>query len=162
MHEELLQISEELVVKGYQYGQTLTLAESCTGGMISSYLTAIPGSSRFFDSCFVTYSNISKIKLLDVSPVSLSKYGAVSEEVVIEMLDGLFKRSKANLALSISGIAGPGNSDSNKREGSVWIALAKRDQPKITKQFNYGPIGRDLVRKKSTLDSIQQLISLIY
>ena len=89
-------------------------AESCTGGMLSSAITAIPGSSAIFECGFVTYSNISKMKLLNVNQITLNSFGAVSEEVAAEMAIGALQNSKANIAISITGIAGPGGSNTKQ------------------------------------------------
>lgn len=101
--------------------QHISAAESCTGGLVSKYLTDIQGSSEFFESSVISYSNASKISLLSVNPQTLSDYGAVSEQVVKEMAHGLLKISSANVALSISGIMGPNSDYTNKKIGSLWI-----------------------------------------
>ena len=127
----------------------LTTAESCTGGMISSQLTAIPGSSNFFDRGFVTYSNEAKIKMLDVRQNSLNLFGAVSEEIAIEMAVGSLKNSLANLSLSVTGIAGPGGSE-HKEEGTVCFGLALQDGTTRSYTKHFGSLGRDNVRKMAT------------
>ena len=110
--------------------QLISTAESCTGGLISKYLTDIPGASIFFESSVVTYSNNSKISLLNVSPETLSAYGAVSEEVVKEMCQGLLKISAATIAISISGIMGPDSDNTSKRIGSVWFCIMSKSKTK--------------------------------
>ena len=131
-------------------------AESCTGGMLSSTITEIPGSSAIFDCGFITYSNIAKMKLLNVNETSLDYYGAVSEEVAREMAIGALNNSKANLAISITGIAGPGGSIT-KPEGMVCFSIAIKDKIKLTETKNWGPLGRDRVRKTATLHGLQLL-----
>ena len=131
-------------------------AESCTGGMLSSTITEIPGSSVIFDCGFVTYSNAAKIKLLSVSENSLNYYGAVSEEVAGEMAVGALDNSKANLAISITGIAGPGGSIT-KPEGMVCFSIAMENEIKLTETKNWGPLGRDRVRQTATLHGLQLL-----
>ena len=131
-------------------------AESCTGGMLSSTITEIPGSSVIFDCGFVTYSNAAKIKLLSVSENSLNYYGAVSEEVAGEMAVGALDNSKANLAISITGIAGPGGSIT-KPEGMVCFSIAIENKIKLTETKNWGPLGRDNVRQTATLHGLQLL-----
>ncbi len=101
----------------------ISCAESCTGGLISKYLTDLAGSSRFFDSSIVVYSNNSKISLLNVNKETLSRYGAVSEAVVKEMSAGLLKIVKSSLVISVSGIMGPSQDDTDKDVGSVWICI---------------------------------------
>ena len=131
-------------------------AESCTGGMVSSTITEIPGSSAIFDCGFVTYSNTAKIKLLSVNENSLNYYGAVSEEVAGEMALGALNNSKANLAISITGIAGPGGSIT-KPEGMVCFSIAIQNKIKLTETKNWGPLGRDKVRQSATLHGLQLL-----
>jgi len=105
-----------------------TFAESCTGGLISSLLTNISGSSNVFEAGFVTYSNHMKTKMLDVKPATLEKFGAVSKQVVIEMAQGALKKSNADLVIAVSGIAGPNGGTTEKPVGSVWIAWGSNKQ----------------------------------
>ena len=131
-------------------------AESCTGGMLSSAITEIPGSSAIFECAFVTYSNISKMKLLSVNENTLNFYGAVSEEVAGEMAIGALNNSQASLAISITGIAGPGGSIT-KPEGMVCFSIAIKNEIKLTKTKNWGALGRDRVRQTATLHGLQLL-----
>lgn len=103
-------------------GKTLACAESCTGGLISAMLTEIPGSSRAFTAGFITYSNAMKIVMLDVSEQTLEQHGAVSEQTVRAMVIGALKRSGADIAVAVSGIAGPDGGSADKPVGTVWIA----------------------------------------
>ena len=135
-------------------------AESCTGGMLSSAITGIPGSSTIFECGFVTYSNISKMKLLNVNQMTLESFGAVSEEVAAEMAIGALKNSKANIAISITGIAGPGGSNT-KPEGMVCFSVAFEKDIKLTKTKQFGPLGRDIVREKATLHGLNLLKSTL-
>ena len=131
-------------------------AESCTGGMLSSTITEIPGSSAIFDCGFVTYSNISKMTLLSVNENTLHHHGAVSEEVAGEMAIGAINNSQANLAISITGIAGPGGS-TTKPEGMVCFSIAINNEIKLTETKNWGPLGRDRIRQTATLHGLQLL-----
>ena len=108
----------------------LSTAESCTGGLIAKYLTDLPGSSEFFDSSLITYSNISKTLLLDVKHESIQTYGAVSKEVVIEMSCGLLSKNTANLGIAVSGIMGPESDDTHKKVGSVWSCYKYKEHIK--------------------------------
>lgn len=108
-------------------GQTLGIAESCTGGLIAHRLTNIAGSSAYFLGGIVAYSNASKIKLLDVSPRTLEEHGAVSAQVVLEMARGARQALGVEIALSVSGIAGPGGGSAEKPVGTAWIGLATPD-----------------------------------
>ena len=104
----------------------ISIAESCTGGLISSSITSIAGSSKVFKIGLITYSNESKIRLLKVSKKKIFKYGAVSKEVCLDMLKNVAKIGKTNLALSISGIAGPGGGSIKKPVGLVFIGIKKK------------------------------------
>jgi nicotinamide-nucleotide amidase len=123
----------------------IACAESCTGGMVAAALTDLPGSSAIFDRGFVTYTNAAKIDLLGVSPDTLTAHGAVSEQVALEMARGALARSGAQIAVSITGIAGPGGSE-HKPEGRVCFGLATTSG--ITTQTQeFGALGRDKVRR---------------
>ena len=139
----------------------LSIAESCTGGLISSVITSVPGSSDIFDCSFITYSNRSKKKFLNVSENNLNLFGAVSKEVVIDMINGLKKSTDSDVLLAISGVAGPGGGTINKPEGLVWISYALKNNIVNTSKLEFGPIGRDLVREKSTIQSLKFLLSLL-
>jgi|TARA_R110000751_G_scaffold68362_3_gene139259 nicotinamide-nucleotide amidase len=122
----------------------IACAESCTGGMVAAALTELPGSSAIFDRGFVTYTNVAKIDLLGVSAATLDVHGAVSEQVALEMARGALARSAAQIAVSITGIAGPGGSE-HKPEGRVCFGLATPSG--ITTQTQeFGALGRDKVR----------------
>ena len=105
---------------------TLAAAESCTGGLIAAACTALPGSSHWFERGFVTYSNDAKVELLGVAQELLQAHGAVSEEVARAMAQGALVRSRANLALAVTGIAGPGGAVPGKPVGTVWLAWSVR------------------------------------
>lgn len=137
---------EDLLQAARYWGFHIATAESCTGGMLAAALTDIAGSSDVFDRGYVTYSNQAKIDLLDVQPETLKIYGAVSEQVAREMADGALSGAKADLAVSITGIAGPGGSD-HKPEGRVCFGLAKRGQATWVETVEFGAIGRAKVRK---------------
>lgn len=122
----------------------ITCAESCTGGMIAAALTDLPGSSAMFDRGFVTYTNAAKQDMLGVQAATLAAYGAVSEKVAREMAHGALHGSSAQIALSVTGIAGPGGSE-HKPEGRVCFGLA-RDGYITCKTQEFGALGRDQVR----------------
>jgi nicotinamide-nucleotide amidase len=127
-------------------GVKIATAESCTGGMVAAALTDIAGSSEVFERGFVTYSNAAKIEMLGVSPKILDQYGAVSEETAREMAAGALTHSRATLAVSITGIAGPGGSEF-KPEGRVCFGLAQLGQDPTSETVEFGALGRDPVRK---------------
>ena len=134
-----------LLEKAKTQGLMIATAESCTGGMVAAALTDVPGSSAVVERGFVTYSNMAKMQMLGVRSVTLDAHGAVSEEVAREMADGAIARSDAALAVSITGIAGPGGSEF-KPEGRVCFGLALRGQDTVTETVEFGALGRDAVR----------------
>ncbi|WP_112323781.1 CinA family protein [Oceanibium sediminis] len=138
-------------------GWHVAAAESCTGGLVMAALTEIPGSSDVVERGFVTYSNAAKVQLLGVSPETLERVGAVSEETAREMAEGALARSEAELAVSITGIAGPGGSE-HKPEGRVCFGLARTGAPTLTRQIDFGPIGRSAVRAASVDTALSLLL----
>ena len=124
----------------------LATAESCTGGLVAAKLTEQPGSSEIFECGFATYSNLSKIQLLGVSERSLEQHGAVSEQVAGEMALGALNGHAAQLAVSITGIAGPGGSDF-KPEGRVCFGVAHQTKLLNVETQEFGSLGRDTVRQ---------------
>jgi nicotinamide-nucleotide amidase len=125
---DLEPIATELGACLQQNGWYLVTAESCTGGWIAQAVTAIAGSSAWFDRGFVTYSNAAKQEMLDVRSDTLAKYGAVSEQTVLEMVNGALAQSHAQVGIAISGIAGPSGGTIDKPVGTVWIAYAFPDK----------------------------------
>ena len=115
----------------------VAVAESCTGGLISYNLTKIPGASKFFMMGIVSYSNISKLDLLKVRQKTLTKYGAVSAEICKEMCNNLLKISKTNIAISVTGIAGPDGGTKKKPVGLVYVGICSKNKFEI-KKFNFG------------------------
>lgn len=133
----------------------IATAESCTGGMVSAALTDIAGSSDVFDRGFVTYSNDAKISMLSVAPETLRAYGAVSEEIAKEMAEGALRHANAQLAVSITGIAGPGGSEF-KPEGRVCFGIATPDHCQ-TETLEFGALGRAKVRQAACLHALALL-----
>lgn len=129
-------------------GDLIATAESCTGGMVSAAITDIAGSSAIFDRGFVTYTNTAKMQMLGVKAQTLADHGAVSEQVAAQMAAGAINQSDATLAVSITGIAGPGGSD-HKPEGRVCFGLAYRDEV-TTQTVEFGALGRAQVRLAAT------------
>lgn len=138
-------------------GWNLAVAESCTGGMLGTALTDLPGSSDVFEAGFITYSNAAKRALLGVRGESLEAHGAVSEAVAGEMAEGARARTGADIALSITGIAGPGGSE-HKPEGRVCFGLASAGGLH-TETVEFGAQGRALVRKAARDHAIAMLVS---
>jgi len=149
-------ISKDILDLARDRGVMIATAESCTGGMVAVALTDVPGSSSVVERGFVTYSNAAKIEMLGVSPDTLSAHGAVSEEVAREMADGALAHSRAQLAVSITGIAGPGGSE-NKPEGRVCFGLARTGHPTRTQTREFGAQGRSQVRDLSRDHALHML-----
>jgi nicotinamide-nucleotide amidase len=149
--------AEALLEAARTGGFLIATAESCTGGLLSADLTEVPGSSDVFDRGFVTYSYPAKKDLLGVRQATLDAAGAVSEDVAREMADGALSHSDAHIAVSITGVAGPGASES-KPEGMVCFGLALRGQPTRTETRQFGALGRDKVREAS----VDHALSLLY
>jgi nicotinamide-nucleotide amidase len=129
-------------------GIKLALAESCTGGMVAEAITSVAGSSAWFDCGFVTYSNQAKMDMLGVSAQTLEKYGAVSEEIATEMVLGGLKNSHAQIAGSITGIAGPDGGTTDKPVGTVWLAWAGDNLPLKTKVYVFAG-NRQQIRQQA-------------
>ncbi len=148
--------AEDLLARARAAGAVIATAESCTGGLIAGAITDVPGSSDVFDRGFVTYSNAAKAGMLGVSQATLAAHGAVSEEVAAEMAAGALARSDATLALSVTGIAGPGGSE-RKPEGRVCFGLAALGRPARAETVEFGPLGRAEVRARSVAHALKLL-----
>jgi nicotinamide-nucleotide amidase len=137
-------------------GFMLALAESCTGGMVAQAVTSVAGSSAWFDRGFVTYSNAAKIEMLGVLPQTLENFGAVSEETANEMALGCLKNSQAQIAGSITGIAGPNGGSKEKPVGTVCFGIAQANQCLTSTQYFQG--NREEIRQQATIFLMRQLI----
>ncbi|MFW6412905.1 MAG: CinA family protein [Oceanicaulis sp.] len=135
-------------------GLMVATAESCTGGLVAAALTGIAGSSAVLDRGFVTYSNAAKSELLGVPAGMIADKGAVSEEVARAMAEGAIARSRADLAVSITGVAGPGGGTPTKPVGLVWFALARRGGPTTAVSRRFGDVGRAKVRQLSVATAL--------
>jgi nicotinamide-nucleotide amidase len=147
--ETLLQIARDR-------GAMIATAESCTAGLIAGAITSVAGSSDIFDRGFVTYSNSAKQSMLGVSADTLALHGAVSEEVAREMAAGALARSAADLAVAVTGIAGPGGSE-HKPEGRVCFGLAATGAGVLTETRDFGAIGRTEVRAATVAHALDLL-----
>jgi nicotinamide-nucleotide amidase len=137
-------------------GWRIVTAESCTGGLLAGSLTGIAGSSDVFDRGFVTYSNAAKQDMLGVSGETLAQFGAVSEQIAREMAEGALRGSAADLAISVTGIAGPGGSD-HKPEGRVCFGLAMKARDTVTETCEFGATGRAKVRQAAVSHGLAML-----
>jgi nicotinamide-nucleotide amidase len=138
-------------------GLHVATAESCTGGLVAAALTEIPGSSDVVDRGFVTYSDDAKRAMLGVPAATLKRYGAVSAQTAKAMAAGALKNSRADLAVSITGIAGPGGGSKQKPVGLVFFAAASPDGRRIARKRLYGDIGRRRVRLRSVIEALALL-----
>ncbi|KHQ53736.1 CinA family protein [Mameliella alba] len=154
-----MSIAIQIIEKASESGIKVTTAESCTGGMVAAALTDIAGSSAVFERGFVTYSNAAKTEMLGVLPATLEAHGAVSEEVVREMALGARAAARADVAVAISGIAGPGGSEF-KPEGRVCYGLASATGV-ITETIEHGAIGRAEVRAAATKHALDLILSAL-
>jgi len=134
---------------------TISTAESCTGGLIAKFITDVPGSSDVFIGGVVSYSNEMKMKWLGVHPETLLNYGAVSEQTVREMLDGIMRVTGSDIAVAVSGIAGPTGGTPEKPVGTVFVGAAFHEQKVIRKYFFRG--DREAVRMKSAIEAAEMI-----
>ena len=141
-------------------GLRLTTAESCTGGLVAAALTEISGSSDVVDCGFVTYSNAAKQTVLGVPTATLKRYGAVSEQTAKAMAAGALKNSQADLAVAITGIAGPRGGTKDKPVGLVYFAAASRHGRRLARTRRYGKIGRRRVRERAVAQALALLQSI--
>lgn len=158
--QELKQLAEQLAACLQARGIKLASAESCTGGWLAKIITDIPGSSGWFCGSVVSYSNEAKQSLLGVSAQTLSEFGAVSGETVMEMTEGVFSQTDADVAVSISGIAGPDGGSEDKPVGLVWLSWGKRGKAVFAKPFNFAGERED-VRKQSVKQAFLSLMDLL-
>ena len=147
---------KDLYTIAIERGSKIVSAESCTAGLLAACLTEMPGSSAFFEQGYITYSNHSKISVLGVDKKILEKHGAVSEEVAKQMAEGALNRSMGTIAISITGIAGPGGSD-YKPEGLVCFAVAQKNGEIRVETMEYGPLGRSNIRSSAVKKAIELL-----
>jgi nicotinamide-nucleotide amidase len=150
----------DLLARARYWGLRIATAESCTGGMVAVALTDVAGSSDVFERGFVTYSNASKVQMLGVAETTLAAHGAVSEAVALEMAEGALARAGAGLAVSITGIAGPGGSE-HKPEGRVCFGVTRIGQPTVCETVEFGALGRAKVRKAATAHALQLLAAAL-
>lgn len=137
-------------------GAKLVTAESCTGGWVSQAVTAISGSSDWFERGFVTYSNAAKQDLLGVRKTTLQKYGAVSEQTAREMAKGALKKSRGSIAVAVTGVAGPTGGSDTKPVGMVCFAFASRG--KVSSETRYFKGNRESVRRQSVVHALKGIL----
>lgn len=150
-----------LIVKAKERGYRVATAESCTGGLVSAALTDIPGASDVFDRGFVTYSNAAKVDMLGVSEAILAAHGAVSAETAQAMARGALEHSLADVAVAITGVAGPGGGTPQKPVGLVHFACAKRGGELVALERRFGPLPRRDIRQAAVDQALDLMISAL-
>ena len=157
--KDIINLTQALGEKLLKQNIILTTAESCTGGLLAAQLTNIPGSSNWFDRGFITYSNQSKIDCVNVKKNTINKHGVVSQQTANEMATGSIDNSQGNLGLSITGIAGPSGGSKLKPVGTIFFAIAKK-QNVIFEHQAFFDGNRVDIREKALLFALNQLLAL--
>ena len=157
---DIISTAETIIREFTAAGLMLSTAESCTGGLIAGALTEISGSSAVVDRGFVTYTNNAKIEMLGVQAETLLRFGAVSEETARQMVHGALFRSRAEIAVAVTGIAGPGGGSAEKPVGLVHLAAKSRAGALIHRKMLYGEIGRGEVRLATVRTALEMVHSL--
>jgi nicotinamide-nucleotide amidase len=139
----------------------LATAESCTGGLIAALLTEIPGSSDVFERGFVTYSNDAKIEMIGVPAAFIADFGAVSPQVAAAMANGALHHSRADIAVAVTGVAGPGGGSDLKPVGLVYLAVADKGGATLAKECRFGPLSRSEIRRASVVEALALVEQLI-
>lgn len=145
-----------LLTKCHERGLMLTTAESCTGGMLASLLTDVPGTAHVFERGFVTYTDEAKQEMLGVANALLRTHGAVSEQVAVAMAEGALERSRANLALAVTGFA-----DSGEEPGLVHFACARAGRTTLHREEHFGPIGRGATRLECLRVGVEMMTEML-
>ncbi|GAA5095360.1 nicotinamide-nucleotide amidohydrolase family protein [Bartonella acomydis] len=150
--------AREVLTACRQKGLILATVESCTGGLIAANLTNIAGSSDVFDCGFVVYSNEAKSRLVGVCAEFIRTYGAVSKEVALAMAEGGLKHSQAEIAVSVTGIAGPGGACFEKPVGLVHFAVAYKNHKTLHREIRFGKLDRDTIRYKTVEHALKMVL----
>jgi len=158
---DLVQDAAHLLAAARARNIKITSAESCTGGLIAALLTEIAGSSDVFDRGFVTYSNQAKEEMLGVPGAMIRQHGAVSESVARAMAEGAIRQSRAQLAVAVTGIAGPGGGTDEKPVGLVHIAAVRAGEATLHRECRFGDVGRTEVRLATVKVALEMLASLV-
>lgn len=159
--QEILESAKAVLDLARSKSWTLVTAESCTGGLVAASLTEIPGSSDVVQCGLVTYSNMAKTDLLDVPVEMIARRGAVSEEVARAMAQGALEASNVDLAVAVTGIAGPGGGTPSKPVGTVHIAAARKGRPVLHQECHFDGMTRAEVRMKSVEAALALLLRVM-
>ena len=150
-------LSRNIIKKLSKKKLKISFAESCTGGLLSSAITSVSGSSKVFNLGLVTYANQSKIKILKVPKKLIRKYGAVSEKVCLAMVNNLNKISKTSISVSVTGIAGPKGGSKKKPVGLVYVGIKKGDKIRV-KKYLFKNKGRAYIQKAAVNKSLESIL----
>ena len=159
MTQDSTQLVARLATLLCEKGLKICTAESCTGGLIAKSFTDLAGSSDWFECGFVTYSNRSKSKMIDVPEAVIIEYGAVSEAVASAMANGALRNSAAQIAVAVTGVAGPAGGSADKPVGTVWIAVASEQRAVAKKHFFDG--DREAIRTATMQSAIEMALQLL-
>ncbi len=154
----IFDLAQTVIDKASAEGIVVAAAESCTGGMITAALTDIAGSSAVVDRGFVTYTNEAKHEMLGVAMELIDQHGAVSEEVASAMAAGALQHARADIAVSVTGIAGPTGGSASKPVGLVWFGLARRGGGVLTEKHIFEAKSRDFVRTEAAQKALQLIL----
>jgi nicotinamide-nucleotide amidase len=157
----LVTLAATVLTEAKAKGLHIATAESCTGGLISALLTEIPGSSDVVERGFVTYSNDAKIETIGVPEALIAAHGAVSEPVARAMAEGAIRHARAELAVAVTGVAGPGGGTADKPVGLVHIAAARESGETLHEEHCFGDIGRSQVRMQTVEAALRLLLKLL-
>lgn len=157
----LAETARELVALATDKSVSLATAESCTGGLVATSITEIAGSSAVLERGFVTYSNAAKAESLAVPVATIAQHGAVSEEVACAMAEGALFNSHADMAVAITGIAGPGGGSEDKPVGLVWFGLARRGEATLSERHVFAHLDRHGVREAAALEALRLLTDAV-
>lgn len=159
---DIVELAEKVIAAHRERGTTIALAESCTGGLVAAALTEVPGSSAVLDRAFVSYSNEAKMEMLDVPSDLIETFGAVSIAVAWSMAQGALNNSQADIAVAITGIAGPDGGSDLKPVGTVVFAVAKRNDPEdkepAAELKKFDCQTRPLVRREAAMCALELLL----
>jgi nicotinamide-nucleotide amidase len=158
---DLIARAEALLVACRAQNLRIAAAESCTGGLLCGLLTEIPGSSNTVDRGFITYSDVAKIELLGVGAPVIARHGAVSAAVALAMAEGVLKHAPVDLAVAITGIAGPDGGSQQKPVGLVYIAVERRSRPANIQRFTFGAISRREIREHAVGEALTLLFEAV-
>ena len=156
--QDIEDTARSIVAVFTERGLTIATAESCTAGLVAGAITEIAGSSAVFDRGFVTYSNAAKQTMIGVADATLEAHGAVSRQVAIEMAQGALRNATADIAVAVTGIAGPGGGSEEKPVGLVHLATARKGRETLHREMRYGDVGRSAVRLATVRTALEMLV----